>query len=112
MAQPKKPEAERTVGAVDRWYDRDKQVTVALALVDMLEHAQLAEVPPLRWTVNLTGWSLHGEIDYPFDPNPQATFEAWVNHLGLRRNKRGDRAVGTCPANRGVPIGIHNPIHH
>ncbi|HJQ46889.1 MAG TPA: hypothetical protein VJ870_11290 [Amycolatopsis sp.] len=112
MARPKKTNAEQATGTDDSWYDRAKQVAVARALADMLAAADAAEVPPLRWTVNLAGWSLYGEIDSPFDPNPQATFDAWVSYLGLRRHRSGDRAGGTCPTNRDVPVGIHNPEHH
>src|SRR5215470_8444732 len=57
MAEPKKTSAAQAAGANDRWYDRGKQVMVARALVDMLEDADAAEVPPLRWTANLIGRS-------------------------------------------------------
>jgi hypothetical protein len=46
----------------DRSYDREKQLSVARALLAMLIAADKADVPPVRWTVNVSGWSLYGEI--------------------------------------------------
>ncbi|MEC3976250.1 hypothetical protein [Amycolatopsis sp. H20-H5] len=93
------------------WYGREKQLTVARALLDMLTAAEKADVPPLRWTVNLAGWSLHGEPDQPFDDNPKASFDAWVDFLGMRVSPDGTHAAGSCPAYPNVPVGIHNLEH-
>lgn len=67
-------------------------------------------MPLVSWTVNAaTGSCLHGEVDAVLDPCPQATFNAWVRFLGLRVNALGDRAAGTCPADREITVGLYNP---
>lgn len=98
------------------WYSREVQLTVAGALLDMLTAADKADLPPMRWTVNVSGYSLYGETDGPCDDSPQKTFDAWVKHLGLRAGKpyvntmldrREQRAAGSYKhSGRTVPVGI------
>jgi hypothetical protein len=87
----------------DLSYDREKQVKVARVLSELLVRADKDDVPPLRWTVNLVGWSLHGETDLPFDKDPRGTFDAWVRYLRLTLNVDSSRASGDVD---GVPLGI------
>ncbi|QFU90945.1 hypothetical protein [Amycolatopsis sp. YIM 10] len=97
----------------DRWFEREQQTRNAEALAKMLAAADAAEIPPMRWTVNAAaGSALYGEIDWPFDPDPQATFDAWVRFLGLRiHNKDSNRASGPCPTQPGLAVGIYKPDH-
>ena len=90
----------------DRSYDREKQLSVSRALLAMLIAADKADVPPVRWTVNVSGWSHYGEIDTPVDPNPHATYGAWVEFLGLQIGRNPNWASGTCSADPGVPLSV------
>ncbi|WP_103348697.1 hypothetical protein [Amycolatopsis sp. CA-128772] len=101
-----------TTTSDDRWFEREQQVRKAHALAEMLTAASEAEIPPMVWTVNaVAGSCLYGEIDDPFDTTPQATFDAWVQFLGLHVNRRGDRAGGACPGHPRIDVGIYNPHH-
>lgn len=100
--------------SVDRSYGREIQVNVARALADMLAAADKADLPPMRWTVNVSGHSLHGQTDYPVDENTQATFEAWAQFLKLELDSPyvlGEQirqyAYGRHEAHgRSIPVGI------
>lgn len=93
-----------TEGFDRRSFDRERQLQRARVLVELLDVADKAGLPPMNWTVwSATGSALYGGVDSNLDPDPQGTFEAWVRRLGLRVSTSGDSAAGYV---LGVAVGI------